>query len=464
MSVPIDGAALRRFEKTFSGQIVRPDAEDYNQARSIFNSMIDKRPSVIAMCRTVDDVVAAVAFGRDANLEIAVRSGGHSVAGMGLSDGGLVIDMRGLNEVILNKRRRTARAGGGATWGEFDAATAAQGLATTGGRVSTTGVSGLTLGGGSGWIERKHGLACDNLLAVELVTADGSLVRASEDENADLFWALHGGGGNFGVATALEFGLHPIASNILAALLLFPPERGPDVGRVYRDLVETAPDELGGGFAYLTAPPEEFVPEHLRGTIMSGVIVTWAGDPDEGQAFIQPLLDLEPAVPLVMPVPCAEFQHMLDDPPGFRNYWTADYHDEFPDEAIDIFCEFGRRSKPSPTQLILLPWGGAVGRIDDDATALSQRGARWVTHPLCLWESASDDVFWTGFARDFSKEMKRFSTGGVYLNFIGDEGTDRIVAAYGKDKYERLAEIKAEYDPSNLFHLNQNIKPRPAAR
>ncbi|HVL33777.1 MAG TPA: FAD-binding oxidoreductase [Actinomycetota bacterium] len=457
-------ASFTQFSKSFSGRIVRPGDAVYEDARAIFNAMVEKRPSIIATCTNEDDVVLGIEFAREHGLEIAVRSGGHSVAGAGLSDGGIVLDMRGMNRVQVDATNRVVRAGGGAVWGELDKATAMHGLATTGGRVSTTGVAGLTLGGGSGWLERKHGLACDNLLAVELITAEGERVRASQDENPDLFWALHGGGGNFGVATAFEFRVHPIGENILAALLLYPPERGPEVARVYRDLVANAPDELGGGFAYLTAPPEEFVAPQLQGTVMSGVIVTWAGDVAAGEKFIQPLLNLDPAVQLVMPVPYVEFQHMLDDPPGYRNYWTAEYHQEFPDEAIDIFCDFGMRAKPSPTQLILLPWGGQVGRVGEDDTPMTQRGARWVTHPLSLWESAADDDFWITWSRAVADEMKRFSTGATYLNFIGDEGADRVVSAFGQKKYERLAAIKAQYDPDNVFHLNQNIKPLAGAR
>ena len=447
----------------FSGEVVLPGDASFDETRAIFNSMIDKRPAVIARPATVDDVIAAVNFARSNELTVAVRSGGHSVAGASACDDGIVIDMRLMNEVTVDPAKRTARAGGGASWGDFDTATQAHGLGTTGGRVSTTGVAGLTLGGGSGWIERKFGLACDNLIAVELVTADGSTVRASETENPDLFWALHGGGGNFGIATAFEFKLYPLGPEISVAMLLYPREQAPVVGRVYRDLAESAPDELGGGFAFLTAPPEEFVPVELQGTVMVGAIVTWIGAPDALQGLIQPLLDLSPSVEVVMPVPYAHFQSMIDDPPGFRNYWTAEYLDELPDEAIDVFCAWGMKQKPSPTQLIVFPWGGQVARVADGATPLTQRGAPWVFHPLALWEGAENDSFWMQWARGAAADMRPFASGGVYLNFVGDEGEDRVVAAFGKDNYERLAEIKAKYDPTNLFRLNQNIKPRAAA-
>lgn len=459
----IDAAAIDELQRGFTGNVFRPDRPGYDENRSIFNAMINRRPEIIAQCGTTRDVIAAVNFARNHNLLTAVRGGGHGVAGTAVCDGGIVIDLRMMHEVAVDPARRIARADGGATWGDFDRATQAHALGTTGGRVSGTGVGGLTLGGGSGWLERKFGLACDNLRSVDLVTADGSLVTASATENPDLFWALHGGGGNFGVAVSLEFSLHDVGPEIFIGLLLHPPERGPQLARLYRDFIRTAPDEVGGGFAYLTAPPEEFVPEHVRGTIRSGLILTYAGDLEVAQRIFAPLIEFGPPdVALVMPAPYAEFQHMLDDPPGFRNYWTAEYLDDLPDEAIDVFCAYGAKMKPSPTQLILLPWGGAVARVGADETPMTKRDAAWVMHPLALWESAEDDGFWIPWARAAAADLKRFTSGGVYLNFIGEEGEDRVVAAYGKDKYERLSEIKARFDPTNMFRLNQNIKPRRA--
>ena len=457
--MPLDAAALKAFEKSFKGSILKPGDGDYDEGRTIFNAMIDRKPALIARCTDADDVAAVIALARNTGVPLTIRSGGHSVAGMSIADDAILLDTRGLNAVSVDPDEQLVRVGGGALWGEVDAATADHGLVTTGGRVSTTGVAGLTLGGGSGWAERKYGLACDRLLSVELVTADGSQVRASADENADLFWALHGGGGNFGVVTQFEFRLDPLAM-MYVGLILYTPDKAEEVARNYRDFAQAAPEELGGGFAFLTGPPEEFVPQHLQGTIMCGVIAAWFGDPDDGAKVMEPITGFgAPDVQVTMPIPYVEFNKMLDDPPGHRNYWTASYHDSFPDAAIEGFIGYGRQMKPSAAQLVFLPWGGAVARVDPAETPMARRDTAWVTHPFALWTDADDDNFWMNWARGFNRDMKSFSSDGVYLNFIGNEGEDRIVAAYGKANYDRLAKIKAQYDPENIFRFNQNIKP-----
>ena len=456
----IDAAALKEFGKTFKGTTVAPGDPSYDESRAIFNSMIDRKPALIAKATDADDVAAVIALARDTGVDLTVRSGGHSVAGMSIADDAILLDLRGLNQVVVDADNRVARVGGGAVWGEVDAATGAHGLATTGGRVSTTGVAGLTLNGGSGWAERKMGLACDRLVAAELVTADGSRVRASKDENPELLWALRGGGGNFGVATLLEFRLDPLAE-IFVGLLMYTPEKAEEVIRNYRDFAADAPDELGGGCVFLTGPPMEgIVPENLQGTILTGVLGVWFGDVDEGRKAMAPILEFgKPDVELVMPAPYHEFNKMLDDPPGHRNYWTAAYHDSFPDAAIDKFAEYGRQMKPSPSQLAFFPWGGEVARVSPDETPMARRQTPWLTHPFAVWPDAADDDFWRNWARGFNKDMKSFSSDGIYLNFIGNEGEDRIVAAYGKENYDRLVEIKTQYDPDNVFRFNQNIKP-----
>jgi FAD/FMN-containing dehydrogenase len=317
----------------------------------------------------------------------------------------------------------------------------------------------LTLGGGSGWLERSFGLACDNLRAVDLVTADGRQVTASETEHSDLFWALHGGGGNFGVVTAFEFNLHPVGPIVQAGLLIWPGDAGTDVARAFRNYAFGAPDELGTALVFLTGPPEPFMPEHLQGTPVVGIGVCWAGDPADGEAAIAPFRDLQPAVDLVEPMPYADFQCMIDDPPGFRNYWTAEYHDDFPDEAVDVFVKYGH-GRPSPlSQQLLLPWGGAVARVPEDATPMTKRSAPWITHPFAVWEDPANDAENIAWARGFRDDIAHYATGGIYLNFIGNEGPERVRAAFGDTKYQRLAEIKAEYDPGNVFHGNQNIEP-----
>jgi FAD/FMN-containing dehydrogenase len=439
--------------------MIRLGDANYDEARAVFNAMIDKHPAVIASCATPDDVVAALAHARENSYDVAVRAGGHSVGGMSTNDGGLVIDVRPMNTVEVDADARRVRVGAGATWAEFDKATQAHGLATTGGRASTTGVAGLTLGGGSGWLERAHGLACDNLISVDLVTADGRVVTASERENPELFWALHGGGGNFGVATAFEFRLHPVGPTVLAGLLGWPGDRGVEIARVYRDLAVDAPEELGSGLIFLTGPPEEFVPAHLQGTTIAVIALLWAGDVADGEAAIKPLRDLSPEIDLVGPMPYAEFQCMIDDPPGLHNYWTADYHDDFPDDALDVFVKYGFERKSPHAQQILLPWGGAIARVPDDATPMANRSVHWVTHPFALWEDPADSEANIEWARGFRRDIAHYATGGIYLNFIGNEGEDRVRAAFGEEKYRRLQVLKAQWDPQNIFQGNQNIRP-----
>jgi FAD/FMN-containing dehydrogenase len=435
-----------------------PGDPAYNEARTIFNAMIDRLPGVIAQCAGVNDVVRAVQFGRKLGLEIAVRGGGHSVAGKSLTDGGLVIDLTRMNAVSVDPEARTASVAGGATMSHLDRATGPHGLATTGGRVSTTGVGGFTLSGGSGWLERKFGLSCDNLLSVELVTAAGDIVRANNDENPELFWALHGGGGNFGVATSFTFRLHELQS-VTVALLLWRPEAGPDILRTYRDFMESAPDGVGGAVLYLTGPPEKFVPEHLVGKLAFAVLVVCAGPEAEGRKATTPMLKLGHEGELIAEMPYAEFQHMLDDPPGHRNYWSAEYLDALPDDAIDLFCARAvEMIVPSASQQILFSQGGAVGRGPADYP-VPWRHAPWVVHPFGLWQDPSDDERVRRWARALRADLKPWSSGAVYLNFIGDEGENRVMEGFGRENYARLAKIKAQYDPENVFHLNHNIKP-----
>ena len=464
MSGTVDQTGLRGLRSRLSGPVLLPGQDGYEEARAVFNAMVDARPAVIAQCADVADVQAAIRCGREAGVPTAVRSGGHSVAGMSTVDGGLVIDVRNMKHIAVDAGERTVRCGPGLTWAEFDRATQEHGLATTGGRVSSTGVAGLTLGGGSGWLERKHGLSCDNLLAVELVTATGELVRTSADEHPELFWALHGGGGNFGVATVFEFALHPLGPIVLAGIMLWPGSRGREVLELTRDLMADAPDELATLVIYLTGPAEEFVPAHLQGTLCCGVAMMWAGaDTEDGERYAARLRALGPEVDLVEPMPYVEFQQMVDDPPGLRNYWSAEYLDDLRDEALDVFHDHSTRMPvPSFCQPVLIPWGGAVARASAADTPMVRRDAAWVAHPYVLWEHADGDEEHLSWGRTLSTDLKRFGTGGVYLNFIGDEGTDRVRSAFG-DNYDRLAQVKAAYDPDNFFCRNQNIAPAGAS-
>jgi FAD/FMN-containing dehydrogenase len=440
-------------------EIVKAGDTEYEELRSIHNGMITKRPSVIARCGSPSDVVEALELASSDGLEVGVRAGGHSVAGLCLNEGGLVIDVRPMNRVDVDRDARRVRVGAGATWGEFDRATQEHALATTGGRASTTGVAGLTLGGGSGWLERSFGLACDNLISVELVTADGRVVTASEDANRELFWALHGGGGNFGVVTSFEFRLHPVGPTVTAGLMLWPGSAAAELAKAYRDDALTAADELGSGLVMLTGPPEEFVPPHLQGTTVAAVAALWAGDVDEGAEAMEPFRALSPEVDLVGPMAYADFQCMLDEPAGNCNYWSAEYLDELPDDALDVFVKYGFERQSPLTQQILLPWGGAVARVPEDATPLTHRQVSWVTHPYAVWEPGADADRNMEWARAYRRDIAHYANGGVYLNFIGDEGEDRVRAAYGDAKYRRLSAIKGEWDPTNLFRGNQNIRP-----
>jgi FAD/FMN-containing dehydrogenase len=440
--------------------------EAYDEARTVFNAMIDRRPAVIVQCEEVADVVRALRFARERGLEVAVRGGGHSVAGMALTEGGVVIDLRRMNAVQVDPEAKVAIVEGGATMSHLDRACEPHGLATTGGRVSTTGVGGFTLGGGTGWLDRKFGLACDNLLAADLVTADGQTVRASDDENPDLFWALHGGGGNFGVVTSLTLRLYPLPAATLG-MLLFPPERGPEVTRVYRDVLAAGPDELGGGLIYLTGPQgEDFVPEQLVDRLTLAIVVTYAGPEDEARRAAAPLIDLGPAGQMIAEMPYADLNSALDDPPGYRNYWSAEHLDSFPDPAVDAFCARATDMVvPSASQHVLFPMGGTVSRGPAEYP-IPWRQSNWVVHPFGLWTDPADDERAIRWTRDVRADVHPWASGAVYLNFIGDEGTERVVAGLGQDNYDRLAGIKARYDPDNVFHLNHNvvpIRPSPAA-
>jgi len=446
----------------FTGTLLNPGGDGYDDARRVFNGMIDRRPIAIARCTSAADVGAAVTAARASGVPLSVYGGGHSVTGSAVIDSGLCIDLRGLNSVSVDPATSTARAGGGATWAEFDAATTAHGLAVTGGRVSSTGVGGLTLGSGSGWLERKHGYSCDNLVSAEVVTADGRVVTASPDQNADLFWGIRGGGGNFGIVTEFSFALHPIEPLMLAGLLMYPAQMASEVLTNYRDFLTDAPDEVGGGVAFISAPPLDFVPEPVRGQPVVGVVVTYAGSVADGEKVLEPLLSFgPPAITMVQPMPYTAVQQLLDpaNPSGMRNYWSGDFFTELPDAAIKTLIEHGTHPVSPMTQIILVPGGGAVARVDSGSTAIDERSAPWNIHYLSMWADPADDDANIGYTRGFVEAMKPWTTGRVYLNFIGDEGRDRVVDSYGADTYRRMRELKRTWDPDNVFRHNQNIPP-----
>ena len=401
-------------------------------------------------------------YAREQGLPIAVRCGGHSAAGHGTNDDGLVIDLSLMKGVRVDPARLVARANGGVNWGEYDRETQAFGLATPGGRATTTGVGGFTLGGGYGWISPKYGLTCDNLVSADVVTADGRLLTASESENEELFWALRGGGGNFGVVTSFEFRVYPVGPIVYAGLMAFPVERAAEVIGTWRDLVgEDAPDEIGTAAALLTAPPEEFVPEWLQGKPAVGIVGCWCGDVAEGESYLKPLKDLGPAVDLFGPIPYRGLQAMLDpmSPAGLRNYWRGEHLAELPDRAIEAFVGHDTREVDPHSFSLLFQHGGQVGRIADHETAFSHRGARFMIHPIGCWEDPQEDEKHVAWVKSLSEAMRPYATGGVYLNFTADATEDRVRAGFGDEKYQRLVAIKNAYDPDNVFRFNQNIKP-----
>ncbi|MFI6409633.1 FAD-binding protein [Streptomyces sp. NPDC050548] len=457
-SLSTASAALTALREDLVGDVFAPGDQGYDDARVVFNAMIDRRPAVIAQCVEEADVVRAVRFGRELDLPIAVRGGGHSVAGMALGEGALVVDLRHMREVTVHPAAQAVRIAGGATMSELDGATQEHGLATTGGRVSTTGVGGFVLGGGTGWLDRAFGLAVDNLLGVDLVTADATVVHASADENPELFWALHGGGGNFGIATALTLRLHELPE-FSVAMVMYEPEHGPDVVRTYREIIESGPQEASGGVIYLTAPPEEFVPEHLVGKRLCGALITYAGAEEDMRKLAQPLLALPHEIEIVTALPYAMFQTMFDDPPGMRNYWSAEYLTGAPDEFTDVFCALGESMPvPTGTQHVLFPQGGAIASGPTEFP-LPFRNAPWAVHPFGMWEDPADDERGIAWVRDVQARVRPWSTGAAYLNFMGDEGTDRVTAGLGAENTRRLAAVKREYDPDNVFRFNHNIAP-----
>jgi FAD/FMN-containing dehydrogenase len=438
---------------------INPGSPDYDPARKVFNAMIDKRPAAIAQCSNDADVAEALRYARENSLAIAVRSGGHSVAGMSTNDGGLVIDVRPMKSIDVDPESGIVTAGAGLTWGEFDHATQEHALAVTGGRASTTGIAGFTLGGGSGWLERSYGFACDSLVSVDLVTADGERVTASARENPELFWALHGGGGNFGVATSFTFQAHRLGPVVHAGMWLWPGEAATDITRAFRDLALTGPDGVGLGLLYVTAPAEPFVPEAMVGKMAILVAYLYAGDPEEGSEHARPFRELGPAVDLVGDTHYAEFQSSLDDPPDHYNYWSADYHNELPDEALDLFVESARTLPDATSQQFIVRWGGAVGGNAAAATPLINRNAAWVSHPYGISATPEGGERAKAWVKDFRGKIAPYATGGVWLNFIGNEGQDRIRAAFGNGNYARLARVKRDFDPQNIFRGNQNIIP-----
>jgi FAD/FMN-containing dehydrogenase len=446
----------------FKGQAIRPGEPGYDEGRAVINGMIDKCPALIVRPRGAADIIDAVNLAREHGLPVGIRCGGHSVAGNGVCDGGIQIDLSSLKGVYVDPSSRRARANAGVLWGEFDRETQLFGLATPGGRVTTTGVGGFTLGGGYGWLSPKYGLTCDNLVSADVVTADGALVRASETENSDLLWGLRGGSSNFGVVTSFEFQLHPVGPIVLGGMLIHMIENAREVGRAYRDFVEQAPEELVTALAIVQAPPAPFVPPELVGTPVLGMIMLYVGDVSEGEEVARGLRQIgPPAMDLVQPMPYTAFQSMLDDfsPTGWQNYHRGIHLSGLPDAAIDAFVENGPQRLSPIDQAIIFRHGGAVARVSSDFSPFGNRDAAYMAHPIACWENRADDEVNLAWCKQFSDAMAPFATGGVYLNFEQNEGVDHVRAGYGDANYTRLVELKDKWDPTNVFRVNQNIAP-----
>jgi FAD/FMN-containing dehydrogenase len=459
-------ATLKEFEDGLHGSLVRPGDAGYDEARAIWNGAHDGRPAVIARCADAADVRYAIGFARSEGLDVAVRGGGHSIPGFSTCDDGIVIDLSPMKGVKVDADGRTAVAEGGVTWAEFDAATQEHGLATTGGLVSSTGVAGFTLGGGVGWLMRKHGLACDNLRSAQIVTADGQILTASADENADLFWGLRGGGGNFGVVTAFEFDLHPVGPTVNAGVVFYPGDRAEEVLRFYRDFVQGVPDELTTVANLLTAPPAPFLPEEWHGKKLIGLIGCYSGDPEEGAKAMAPMKELgDPVADLIGPMPYVQMQSLIDAlwPKGTNAYMKAGYLSDLDDHCVETAAHYHQEATSPASEIHVHHFGGAVARVDEGETAYGERQAPYVLNILAVTHEPGALDPHIEWAQRLYAEMEPSLTGGAYINFLSAEGEERVQAAYGAEKFARLQALKDRYDPTNLFHLNQNVPPAKVA-
>ena len=460
----MDNAALTVLREGVRGTVTTADDAGYDEARAVRNGMIDRRPAVIVQPANAGDVMTAVRYAAENDLTVAVRGGAHSVPGFGTCDDGVVIDLSGMRGVRIDPLAQTARVSGGATWGDLNAAAYPFGLATTGGIISTTGVGGLTLGGGIGYLARGLGLALDNLLSADVITGDGSFHVASEKEDADLFWAIRGGGGNFGVVTSFEFRLSPV-KDIYGGPMFFELDAAGDLLRFYREFIADAPEEFGGFPAFQIAPPLPFIPEERHGKTHALMVACWTGDLAQGERMLKPFHDLAPVVAeMVGPMPYPALNSAFDDlyPSGLRHYWKANFVKELTDDAIAAHVEHGSQVPAMTSTMHIYPINGACHRVDPGATAFAYRDANFATVIAGMWPDAADDEANTAWVRDYYAATAPHSEEGGYINFMAEDDQDRIRANY-RGNYDRLAEIKRRYDPGNLFRHNQNISPAGAA-
>jgi FAD/FMN-containing dehydrogenase len=457
-------SALAGLGDVVLGQVIRPDDPGYDEARRVWNGSIDRRPMAVVRCTGVADVQAAVRFAREHDLLLAVRGGGHNVAGLGTCEGGLVIDLSPMTATRVDPTGRRARAEPGLRWGDLDRHTQAFGLAVPGGIVSTTGVAGFTLGGGVGWLHRPFGLTVDNLVAATVVTADGRLVRATEEAAPDLLWGLRGGGGNFGIVTTFEFRLHPVGPELVAGLVLYRAADLAAVAAGYREIMASAPDELTLMLVLRRAPAAPFLPPSLRGEPVVGLVGCHAGPVAEGARALAPLRDLaEPLFEAMVTRPYRELQSMMDGSwaPGYGNYWKAEYLTGVPDNAIEVLGEHLRDITSPLSDIKVNALGGSTARVPVGATAFAHRAAPFLLNINARWPLPGDEDPHIGWARGLWDAMRPYSAGGGYVNFLGEEGSDRVRAAYGEATFRRLVALKRTYDPANTFRVNQNIPPTP---
>jgi FAD/FMN-containing dehydrogenase len=453
-------SAIDALRSQVGGEVITAEDGAYEEARKVYNGMIDKRPAAVVRCTGTADVAAAIGLARDEGLDLSVRGGGHSAPGFGTNDGGIVIDLSPLQDVTVNTDAKTARAGGGCTWAGFNEATNAYGLATTGGIIGSTGIAGLTLGGGIGYLARKYGLSCDNLLSAEVVTADGRVLTASEKEYDDLFWALRGGTGNFGVVTTFEYRMHPVAE-IYGGPIAYPVDKSDEVLRFYREYITEAPEELGGFVGFHLAPPLPFLPEEWHFKNVCLAVPCWAGPMDQGEKMVKPFLDVvEPVGSMVGPMPYPALNTAFDPllPPGLQHYWKASFTRDISDGAIAVHMDHGAKVPSIQSAVHLYPINGAAQRVGADETAFAYRDVDFSPVIAGMWEDPADNEKNIAWVRGYYEALQPYASEGGYINFMDGDDQDRIKANY-KGNYERLAAVKAKYDPGNLFHLNQNIRP-----
>jgi FAD/FMN-containing dehydrogenase len=452
---------IEQLRSKVRGQIVLPNDPSYDEVRTIWNAMIDRRPAVIVQIAEAGDVSPAIAFARENGFEISIRGAGHNIAGNSVSDNGLVIDFSTMKNVRVDTEKRRAYVEPGVTLGDFDKAVQAHGLATPVGINSTTGIAGLTLGGGFGWLTRKYGMTIDNLVSADVITADGNKLRVSENENADLFWAIRGGGGNFGIVVQFEFELYPVGPEILAGLIVYPLEQAKQVLTKYREYVESIPEELNVWVVLRQAPPLPFLPEDVHGKEIVALAVFYAGDVTEGEKLVEPLRSFgDPYGIHIGAQPYVDWQQAFDPllTPGARNYWKSHNFTYLKDEALDSMIEFTGKLPSPQCEIFIGLISGSPNRVAADAMAYGNRDAKFVLNVHGRWEEPADDETCIAWAREFFKASAPYASAGAYVNFMTEDEGDRVAAAYGSN-HDRLVQIKKEYDPENVFHLNQNIKP-----